>query len=65
MGEKNVKKDPITDGEVEALEKGLTSVLSSLLSLAQFKEEHEGKVPDLSSIPISSSEVTELQARMP
>ena len=39
--------DPITDGEVAALDTGLKKVLSSFLSLAMFKEAQEGKVPDL------------------
>ena len=49
--------DPITDGEVAALDTGLKKVLSSFLSLAMFKEAQEGKVPDLHSLPISSGDV--------
>ena len=64
VGDKNIKKDPITDGEVEALQTGLTTVLQALLQLAQFKEKNRNKVKVLDSLPISSKDVSDLQTKM-
>ena len=64
VGQKNLKKEPITDGEVDALHVGLTTVLASLLSLAQFKEAQEGKVSALRSLPITTGTVAALQAQV-
>lgn len=62
---KNQKNEPVTSGEVEAIEHSLQTVLDSFKSLADFKAEHQGKVPDLSGLPIDQSKVAELQAQMP
>ena len=65
VGKKNIKRDPMTDGEVSALDCSLKTVLSSLLSLAQFKEDEQDKVVALHSLPISRDKVAKLQACMP
>ena len=64
MTQKNKGKKPVTDGEVDALRKGLTTVLSSLLELAKFKEAQEGTVPVLQYLPVASSTITGLQAQI-
>ncbi len=65
VSQKNVKKDPVTDGELSALEKGLTTVLQSFKQLADFKNEHSEKIIVLKEMPITSSQVASLQAQMP
>ncbi len=65
VSQKNVKKDPVTDGELAALEKGLTTVLQSFKQLADFKNEHSKVITILKELPINSSQVSSLQAQMP
>lgn len=64
VGDNNLYKHPITDGEVAALRTGLITVLQALLSLAKFKEEHVNKVQVFCSLPIGTEEVSNLQAKM-
>lgn len=61
VSKKNLKKDPITDGEVDAMHKGLVTVLDSLLNLAKFKEAQQGKVSALCSLPVDTATITQLQ----
>lgn len=65
ISKKNLKKEPVTNGEVEAIERGLQTVLESLKSLADFKAEHQAKVPQLSGLPIDQSKLASLQTEMP
>lgn len=58
-------KTPITDGEVEALETGLKTVLSSFKSLADFKTQHSRKLQLLQELPIDEAQVSKMQAEMP
>lgn len=65
ISEKNQKKEPVTSWEVDAIERSLQTVLNSFKSLAEFKAEHQAKVPNLSGLPIDQSKVASLQAEMP
>ena len=65
VSQKNLKKDPITDGEVNGLECGLQTVLDSFKSLADFKHVHSGKVQLLEQLPVDESKVSALQTQMP
>lgn len=65
ISKKNVKKDAITDGEVDALEKGLQTVLNSFKQLADFKQDHSGMIAVLTTMPVDESLVSALQAEMP
>ncbi|KAL9960705.1 hypothetical protein ACROYT_G034192 [Oculina patagonica] len=47
ISQKNLKKEPVTDGEINASEHSLQTVLSSFKSLAEFKTQHKDKVPRL------------------
>ncbi len=64
VSQKNVKKDPITDGELAALEKGLSTILQSFKNLADFKMQNVAKITILKEMPIDESQVTSLQAEM-
>ncbi len=65
VSKKNVKKDPITDGELGILEKGLDTVLESFKKLADFKQEHMKTIKILNEMPIDENEVSHLLAEMP
>ena len=64
MTKRNKEKKPVTDGEVEALRKGLITVLASLLELAKFKESQEGTVQVLKYLPVESHAITGLQSQV-
>lgn len=54
----------MTDGEVQALEAGLNTVLASFQGLAAFKSQHVGKIPLLAKMPINEKIVSALQAQL-
>ncbi|XP_064652192.1 uncharacterized protein LOC135502923 isoform X1 [Lineus longissimus] len=57
---KNLKKDKITDGEVEALHHGLDTVAQCFQALNEFKKKNEGKVPLLKGVPIDDAKVASI-----
>lgn len=65
VSKKNVKKDPITDGEVDVLEKSLQTVLDSFNQLADFKQTHSEKITILKEMPVDKIQVFALQVEMP
>ena len=65
VAKKNTAKSFITDGEVEAFQACLQTVLNSFKSLADFKTQHAGTVLLLGQLPIDGNEVSTLQAQMP
>ena len=65
VAKKNSSKTPTSDGEVNAFELSLQTVLDSLKSLAEFKTKHEAQVPILKGMPIDGPKVASLQAQMP
>ena len=65
VSQKNVKKETVTEGEVDALEKGLQTVLDSFKQLADFKSAHSGTIKILKEMPIDENQVSSLQAKMP
>ena len=62
---KNAKKQPITDGEIDATEHSLQTVLDCYKSLADFKAKHKAQVPNLDGMPIDENMVASMQAKMP
>ena len=60
-----MKKDPISDGEVEAMKKGLDTILNSFETLAIFKHHHSKIIIILKEMPIDESQVSTLQGKMP
>lgn len=65
ISQKNLKKEPVTDGEINAFEHSLQTVLSSFKSLAEFKAQHKDKVPRLDGLPIDDKIVASMQVEMP
>ena len=59
------KNETVTEGEVDALEKGLQTVLNSFMQLAGFKYAHSGTIKLLREMPIDKDQVSSLQAKMP
>ena len=65
ISKKNLKKQPVTEGEVDSIQHSLQTVLNSFKSLAEFKAQHQARVPHLSGLPIDKQKVFSLQAEMP
>lgn len=65
ISKKNVKNEPVTDGEINAIEHSLQTVLNSFKSLAEFKAQHKDKVRQLGGLPIDDKKVASMQAEMP
>ena len=63
--QKNKDGKPVTEGEVDAIEAGLQTVIKAFGSLAQFKSKNCNKVPRLMGLPIDEGKVAELQDGMP
>ena len=61
----NAKKQPIMDGEIDATEHSLQTVLGCYKSLADFKAKHKAQVPNLVGMPIDEEMVASMQAKMP
>ena len=55
----------MNNDEVQAMEVGLKSVISSFRSLADFKKQHTATIPLLNQLPIDEMKVDELQKSMP
>ncbi|XP_022100789.1 uncharacterized protein LOC110984682 [Acanthaster planci] len=53
----NLRKDPVTSGEVEAIQKGLDTVAQSFQSLVTFKDQKASTVKALASMPIDNTQV--------
>lgn len=65
ISKKNLKKQPVTESEIDAIQRSLQTVLDSFKSLAEFKAQHQARVPKLSGLPIDEQKVSSLQAEMP
>lgn len=65
IDKENAKKQPITDGEIDATEHSLQTVLDCYKSLADFKAKHKAQVPSLDGMPIDEKKVASMQAKMP
>ena len=61
---KNLKKDPVTDGEVDALHHGLNTVAKSFKALVDFKDEHVAKVKALAGMPIDDAKVAAITSQL-
>ena len=62
---KNESKQPITDGEVDAIEHSLKKVLDGFMSLADFKAKHAHQVSSLDGMPIDEKMVATMQDKLP
>ena len=62
---KNKSQQPITDGEVDAIEQSLKKVLDCFMSLADFKAKHAHQVSSLDGMPIDEKMVASMQGKMP
>ncbi|XP_022100666.1 uncharacterized protein LOC110984616 [Acanthaster planci] len=61
---KNLKKEPVTDGEVDALRHGLDTVAQSFQALVAFKDENVAKVKALAGLPINDSKVAAITDKL-
>lgn len=61
----NDKKQPVTNGMVGAIEKGITTVLDTLESLAEFKMNHVSTVLLLANLPMSVEQVEMMKNELP